>query len=156
MLAVSRMRTLASTDSFLAITEIVEYSTNCISFTEQLFSVGFLSKVTQAMNSEAPTAMGWGKRDSVDIMNYILLACMNGRRITSCTIANWTRNRPNHTWRLQLKHRLLEKRETGSFNKNVFHATVLARKYTDAYSERRRFSLSLPMRTRRSSWSEGR
>jgi len=36
---------------------------------------------------------------------------------------------------LQLSHRLLEKRETGSSNKNVFYATVLARKYTDAYSE---------------------
>ena len=87
------------------------------------------------MNSETPTAMGWGNRGSLDIMNYILVACIKGRMITHIMyICNLNSKQTQSYVGLLLKHRLLEKRKNSSSN-NVFQATVLARKYTEAYSE---------------------
>jgi len=88
------------------------------------------------MTTETPTAMRWGNRGSLDIMNYILLACMDGRMITHIMyMCNLNSKQTQSYVGLLLKHRLLEKRKASSTNKTVFQTTVLARKYTEAYSE---------------------
>ena len=92
--------------------------------------------MTQVMNSETSTAMGWGNRGSLDIMNYILLCCIEGKMMTHIMyMCNLNSKQTQSHLALMLKHRLLEKRETESFKNNVFRATALAGKYTDAYSE---------------------
>lgn len=92
--------------------------------------------MNQVLTSDTPTAMGWGNRGSLDIINYILLACANGSMITHIMYrCNLNSKQTQSYVALLLKHRLLEKTSTLNPSKNLYQATVLAGKYTGAYSE---------------------
>jgi len=114
--------------------------------------------MTQVMNPETSTAIGWGNRGSLDIMNYILLACIEGKMMTHIMyMCNMNSKQAQSYVALLLKYRLLEKRETESFKNNVFRTMALAGKvYWMHVPSCPECSLSLTIRTRRSPWSEGR
>ena len=114
--------------------------------------------MTQVMNPETSTAIDSGNRGSLDIMNHILLACIEGKMMTHIMYTCDLNSKQAQSYvALLLKCRLLEKRETESFKNNVSRATALEGKvYWMHIPSCQGCSLSLTMRTRRSPWSEGR
>lgn len=88
------------------------------------------------MPSGTETALGWGNRGSLDIINFILLVCMNGTMITHIMFkCNLNSKQTQSYVSFLLKYRLLEKRKSEDSNNYVYHATDRARKYVEAYSE---------------------
>lgn len=82
------------------------------------------------------TALGWGNRGSLDIINLILFVCINGTMITHIMYqCNLNSKQTQAYVSLLVKHELLAKKESESTTKGVYQATDKARKYMDAYSE---------------------
>ena len=92
--------------------------------------------MSQTASSEMDTALGWGNRGSLDIVNFVLLVCMNGLMITHIMYkCNLNSKQTQFYVSLLLKHKLLEKKTSEGSNKSVYQATDRARKYIEAYAE---------------------
>jgi predicted transcriptional regulator len=88
------------------------------------------------MSSDTDSALGWGNRGSLDIINFILLVCANGTMITHIMFkCNLNSKQTQSYVALLIKHQLLEKRKYEGSNNYVYQATDRARKYVEAYSE---------------------
>ena len=88
------------------------------------------------MRSDAESALGWGNRGSLDIINFILLVCTDGTMITHIMFKCNLNSRQTQSYvSLLLKHQLLEKRKPEGSNNYVYQATDRAKKYVEAYSE---------------------
>ena len=88
------------------------------------------------MPAHTETALGWGNRGSLDIINLILSVCENGTMITHIMYqCNLNSKQTQAYVSLLVKYELLEKRESESTTKGVYQATDRARKYMEAYSE---------------------
>lgn len=86
--------------------------------------------------SGTETALGWGNRGSLDIINFILLVCMSGTMITHIMFkCNLNSKQTQSYVSLLLKHQLLERRKPEGSDNYVYQATDRARKYVEAYSE---------------------
>jgi len=88
------------------------------------------------MHSETDTALGWGNRGALDIINLILIACMNGTMITHIMYrCNLNSKQTQSYVSFLLQYRLLEKEKAEGSNKIVYQATDRARKYLEVYAE---------------------
>ena|ERR1700676_352944 len=90
----------------------------------------------QEMNPRSETALGWGNRGSLDIINLILLVCTNGTMITHIMYqCNLNSKQTQSYVSFLVKYQLLEKKKSDDSSKGVYQATDRARMYMDAYSE---------------------
>lgn len=92
--------------------------------------------MSELMSSEMETVLHWGNRGSLDIVNFILLVCMNGTIITHIMYkCNLNSKQTQLYVSLLLKHKLLDKKSSEGTGKSVYQATERARKYIEAYAE---------------------
>ena len=92
--------------------------------------------MSQMMHSGADTALGWGNRGALDIINLILLVCMDGTMITHIMYrCNLNSKQTQSYVSFLLKNGLLEKKKPQGSNKFVYQAMDRARKYLDVYAE---------------------
>jgi predicted transcriptional regulator len=92
--------------------------------------------MSQLLPARTETAMGWGNRGSLDIINLILSVCRNGTMITHIMYqCNLNSKQTQAYVSLLVKYELLEKKVSETTSKGVYQATEKARKYLDAYSE---------------------
>jgi predicted transcriptional regulator len=82
----------------------------------------------------AETALGWGNRGALDIINIVLLVCMKGTMITHIMYkCNLNSKQTQSYVSFLLKYQLLEKKPDGS--KFLYTSTDRARAYVEAYLE---------------------
>jgi predicted transcriptional regulator len=82
------------------------------------------------------TALGWGNRGALDIINLILQVCMEGTIITHVMYrCNLNSKQTQSYVSFLLQYELLEKIKPEGSNKFVYRATERARKYLEVYSE---------------------
>ncbi len=92
--------------------------------------------MSETLSSEMETVLRWGNRGSLDIVNFILLVCINGTIITHIMYKCNLNSKQTHLYvALLLKHKLLEKKSPEGLGKSVYKATERARKYVEAYAE---------------------
>jgi predicted transcriptional regulator len=92
--------------------------------------------MSQLMHSDTDTALGWGNRGALDIINLILIVCMEGTLITHIMYRCNLNSRQTQSYvTFLLQYQLLEKKKLEGSNKFVYQATDRARKYLEVYSE---------------------
>lgn len=92
--------------------------------------------MSRTISSEMESVLHWGNRGSLDIVNFILLVCMNGTIITHIMYkCNLNSKQTQLYVALLLEHKLLEKKSSEGLGKSIYKATDRARKYIEAYAE---------------------
>jgi predicted transcriptional regulator len=92
--------------------------------------------MSQVIHPGTDTALGWGNRGALDIINLILLVCIEGRMITHVMYkCNLNSKQTQSYIGFLLQYGLLEKKKPEGSSKFVYHATDRARKYLEVYAE---------------------
>jgi predicted transcriptional regulator len=88
------------------------------------------------MHSGTVTALGWGNRGALDIINLILSVCMDGTMITHIMYrCNLNSKQTQSYVSFLLQYGLLEKKKPEGMGKFVYLGTDRAKKYLEIYSE---------------------
>jgi len=88
------------------------------------------------MYSGTDTALGWGNRGALDIINLILLVCIDGTMITHIMYrCNLNSKQTQSYVSFLLQYGLLEKKKPEGMVKFVYQGTDRAKKYLEVYSE---------------------
>jgi predicted transcriptional regulator len=91
--------------------------------------------MTTVVPSEARNILGFGNRESLDIIDLILLVCMNGTMKTHVMYkCNLNSRQVQDYLELLQKFRLLEKQE-GEERRMVYKTTERGRRFIKAYAE---------------------
>jgi predicted transcriptional regulator len=92
--------------------------------------------MSQLTPARTDSALGWGNRGSLDIINLILQVCANGTMITHIMYqCNLNSKQTQAYVSLLVKYQLLEKKESESSSKGAYLTTERAKLYMQAYSE---------------------
>jgi predicted transcriptional regulator len=88
------------------------------------------------VQSTTGTALGWGNRGAFDIINFILIVCINGSMITHIMYRCNLNSKQTQVYvSFLLRCGLLRKEKAGGSNKFVYQATDRARRYLELFSE---------------------
>jgi predicted transcriptional regulator len=91
--------------------------------------------MTQVIPSDAKNILGFGNRESLDIIDLILLVCLNGTMKTHVMYkCNLNSRQVQDYLELLLKFRLLEKRESEE-GRTVYQTTERGGRFIKAYAE---------------------
>ncbi|MGA2665576.1 MAG: winged helix-turn-helix domain-containing protein [Nitrososphaerales archaeon] len=94
------------------------------------------AQAAQAMRPANDTALGWGNRGALDIINLIVLACGDGTMITHIMYkCNLNSKQTQSYVSYLLQYGLLVKKKPEGSNKFTYQATDRAGKYLEVYSE---------------------
>jgi predicted transcriptional regulator len=92
--------------------------------------------MSQIMHSDTDTALGWGNRGALDIINLILIVCVEVTMITHIMYrCNLNSKQTQSYVSFLLQYGLLEKKKLDGSNKFVYQATEKGRRYLEVYGE---------------------
>jgi len=91
--------------------------------------------MSQLIPSDAKNILGFGNRESLDIIDLILLVCLSGTMKTHVMYkCNLNSRQVQDYLELLLKFQLLEKRETEE-KRTIYQTTDRGRRFIEAYAE---------------------
>ena len=91
--------------------------------------------MTQVIPSEAKNILGFGNRESLDIIDLILLVCLSGTMKTHVMYkCNLNSRQVQDYLELLLKFQLLEKSETEE-KRTIYETTERGKRFIKAYAE---------------------
>jgi predicted transcriptional regulator len=91
--------------------------------------------MTTVIPSDAKNILGFGNRESLDIIDLILLVCLNGTMKTHVMYkCNLNSRQVQDYLELLLKFRLLERKESEE-GRSIYQTTDRGKKFIKAYAE---------------------
>jgi len=92
--------------------------------------------MTQLVRLDAKGVLGWGNRGSLDIIDLILLVCMNGTMKTHIMYkCNLNSKQVQEYLELLLKYELLERIDSPGSKRSLYKSTDRGKRFVNAYAE---------------------